>query len=353
MSTIGPFGIDFSNPWERAEIVGESTRRASLKYFGALLFFWLDELTSQKAPVDELVQTVNQFVIYFRKEVIEKKWPKPLFPSPNWQELTEKEFDQALIEWLGTQRRWLEHEARIVPQLVVPALPKDSGEAPTPLKYFTMWQLQGLSANARRMLRSGLLQIHGSRLDGTSDCIECCRRAYDLIAGEFNGAGLLGEELLRQSIAEMIADASAGGGWHSESMGSTLPTGIFNVLLGSHFYPPWQVEPFLESLEGRRSHWSGQLMLKPSPSSESGSARGRRPRSDAHRRLATMVESLGSDWEHDPTKLMQLAEWMDSESIPIDKRSRNDIVESWVDKHDTDLLNFVKIVKYRVTQAKK
>lgn len=94
-------------------------------------------------------------------------------------------------------------------------------------------------------------------------------------------------------------------------------------------------------------------MLKPSPSSEGGSARGRRPRSDAHRRLATMVESLGSDWEHDPEKLMQLAEWMDSESIPLDKRSRKDFVESWVDKHDTDLVNFVKIVKYRVTQAKK
>jgi hypothetical protein len=113
----------------------KSTRRASLRYFGSLLLFWLDELTSQQGPVDELRQTVNKFVVLIRKDVVESKWPPS--PTPDWQERKEQEFDGALIKWLEARKKWREYEARILPELAAPAVLRGStGETSTPLMYF-------------------------------------------------------------------------------------------------------------------------------------------------------------------------------------------------------------------------
>jgi hypothetical protein len=197
-----------------------------------------------------------------------------------------------------------------------------------------------------------LLEIHGARLDGTNDYVECCRRTYDLIAGKFDGAGLLSEEALQRSIPETVADASAGGGWSAKPIGRTEPTAIFNVRFGSQFYPPWRVEAFLESLKGRISHWSGRLELNPSSSIESGSGRGRRPQSEEHKRVASKVASLGNDWKNleNPARL---AKWMDSEGIHIDKRSRDGGYDTWAEKCQFDPVNFVKAIEYRLSRARK
>ena len=188
--------------------------------------------------------------------------------------------------------------------------------------YLSNWPLESLSAKAQRAIKSGLLGIHAARLEGTSDHAECCRRAYDLIAGEFDQAGILGEEILREKLPEMIADASSGAGWPSEPLGSVEPTGIFNVHFGSQFYPPWRVETLLESLEGRRCYWRGRLMLTPGSYSEGGSRRGRWPQSDAHKQVALKVASMGNAWKK-PENLDRLAKWMDSQRVPLDKRQRS------------------------------
>ena len=345
-------GTDFSNSSEYFEIVDESTRRASLKYFGSLLFFCLGELTAQSLPVEDLQQTVNKFVVLIRKQVIESMWPNPSIPTPNQRERKEQEFDRALIKWLEARRDWREYEAKILRELTAPEVSDDLTREATPLMYFLNWPLEDLPAGARRAIRSGLLAIHATRLEGTIDYTECCRQAYDLVAGEFNRAGLLRDALLRQSIAEMIADASGGGGWSSEPMGRGEPTGIVNVRFGSQFYPPWWVETILKSLEGRKSHWNGHLMLNPSSSPEKGMGRGRRPQSDAHKWVASKVASLGNDWKN-TENLARLAKWMDSEGIPLDKRLRSKGGDSWVDKHEDDLVNFVKAIEYRLQRAKK
>lgn len=351
---IGVVGIDPYDPWERRDIVDNATKQACLRFWGSLFFFFLDELSSQQLSVDELRQQVNQALVVLRKEVMQTKWPNPRVPGRGCQERKEQEFDCALIEWLEARKQWQRYEARIRPELAVPAVPCDSGqESSTPLMYFLAWPLDGLSADTRRALRSDLLQIHGSHLDGTIGYVECCRLTYDLIAGKFDPAGLLSEEVLQRSIPEMVADASDGGGWSAEPMGRTEPTAIFNVRLGSQFYPPWRVEALLESLEGRISHWSGRLLLNPSFSLDGGSRRGRRPQSEEHRRVASMVESLGGNWRSDPEKLLQLAERMDLEGVPLDKRSRMKGVESWLDKHEGDPVNFIKTIKYRLRRAKK
>jgi len=340
-----------SNTLKSYEIATEVTRRASLKFFGSLLFFWLGELSAQQEPVDELRQAVNRFVVVIRKQVLESMWPNP--PGPTHQrKWEEQEFDRALIKWLAARRQWRDYEVKILRELTPPAPADDLPGEADPLKYFLNWPLEGLSAKARRSISSDLLGIHAARLEGTRDCAECCRRAYDLIAEEFDRAGLLREVLLRESIPEMIADASGGGDWSLEPMGRAEPTGIFNVRFGSQFYPPWRVETILESLEGRRSYWNGRLMLKASLSSEPGSGPGRRPQSDAHKRVASKVASFENDWKS-PEKLARLAKWMDSEGIPLDKRLRSRGVDSWVEKLEADPVNFIKAIDYRQRRAKK
>jgi len=93
-------------------------------------------------------------------------------------------------------------------------------------------------------------------------------------------------------------------------------------------------------------------MLKPSLSSEPGSGPGRRPQSDAHKRVASKVASFENDWKS-PEKLARLAKWMDSEGIPLDKRLRSRGVDSWVEKLEADPVNFIKAIDYRQRRAKK
>jgi hypothetical protein len=352
-SGIGPTGMDLYHFWERLKIVEKGTKQACLRYFGSLFFFFFDELDSQQLPTDELRDEVNRALVVLRNEILQRKWPDPLPGHPRSEALKEQDFDYALIEWLEARKEWREYEAKILPELAALAAPHDSAAEPSsPLMYFLNWPLEHLSVQARRTLRSGLLQIHGAHLERTNDLVECSLRTYDLIAGEFDRARLLSEDFLQSSILEMVADASAGGGWSAEPMGRTQPTAIYSVRFGSQFYPLWRLENFLELLQGRISHWSGRLVLNPSVADGAGSGRGRRPQSEEHKRVASKVASLGGDWK-ESTNLSRLAEWMDTEEIPFDKRSRKDGNRNWVEKCDLEPEKFIKDIQYRLNRAKK
>lgn len=345
------FQFDLRAPWEQIEALDQARKRASLKYFGSLVFFWLREPTLRQLPVDELRRIVNTFLVVIRKGVLDNKWPNPSLPASNQEERKQREFDQALIEWLEVQKPWREYEVRIISELPRQPVPDYSaGEAATPLMYSANWALENLPPKARKVLKAGLLEIHGSHLDSKTGYVECCRNAYDLIASEFDRAKLLSQEALQRTIPEMIADASAGAGWAAESLGRTTPTAIFNVPFGSQFYPPWRLESFLESLEGRMTWWSSRMLKI--PTLDRRGRPGRPPRSKRHKTIAYIVESVGSDWSTDPAKLLQVAEQMDDKGIPLDRRSLRDGVESWKDKHDDDRTNFVKVIQYALKKGK-
>jgi hypothetical protein len=94
---------------------------------------------------------------------------QPFYSNPQSAGAEGARIDRALIKWLEANRDWLEYEAKILRELTAPAVRNDLAGEPDPLKYFLNWPLDGLLADARGALRSGLLVVHGARLGGTMD----------------------------------------------------------------------------------------------------------------------------------------------------------------------------------------
>lgn len=342
--------LDPFRPWEYQDVFSSASQKASLKFFSSVLFAWLDELSPILQSLEDLRYHINCVLTRLRKEVIDEKWPNSYTHAPIGKLKNELGFDGALIEWLEGRRKWQEYEARILPAVEDSANSALHGTSPA--IHFIKEPLQRLTPVARTTLRASLLKTQAGFQDGVKTPLECWREAYDIIATEFDEAKLLSDELLDESIPRMVADASDTHGWGLEPMGKSIPSAIYNVQFGSQFLPPWRVEVFRESLKGRISYWRGQLMLYPTSVVEGGTRRGRPPKSEEHRRVASIVAKLGREWKG-PDSLRSLAEQMDSDGIPLDTRSRTDGAETWMDKLDLGRINFVKAIEYRLKQAKK
>jgi hypothetical protein len=350
-----PFGIDPIGTWRYRETIERTTKEAALTFLREILFLVLNEYYSQEPHPDELRNQVNAALVYLRQQTFQFKWPKPMPTSPEWwEEQRERDFDRALISSLESREEWRNYEARILPQIAVPTTVCGSHPgAPNPLLYFPASTVEGLTRDATRRIGSGLLEIHGAFLDREfRESIECWHRAYDLVAGEFDNAGMLSEELLSGTITEIVADAAAGGAWFSEPLGQVRPTGIFNLRLGSQFYPLWRYQALVESLVGRIAHWRGRVLLHSSHLTPQEPRRGRRPLTEEHKSLASLVAALGPDWKCG-ANLQRLAEWMDSAPIRVEARSRKAGIETWVEKLVVSQANFIKAIEYRLRQAKK
>lgn len=261
---VNAFGYELQPPWEREEQRVTVKTQAALEYFGVLLLFVVEAFSLLETSDKELLSRVNPALAVIRKVTLDHRWPDPKLLRPDLEEREELRFDCTLIQWLENQEKWQKYEARVVPHIEVPTV--DHGfdhENSDPLLYFPVWPLENLSAQGRNRIKVGLTEIHGAFLDDkVENEVECWRRAYDLIADEFNRARLLSEDLVNNRIPEMIADIVAGGGWSDEPMGRARPTAVFSVRLGSQFYPLWRRVSFLESLRGRIAHWSSRPLMK-------------------------------------------------------------------------------------------
>jgi hypothetical protein len=269
---IDAFGFRLQPPWEREEQRVKVKTQAALEYFGALLFFVVEAFSLLETSDKDLLSRMNPALAVIRKVTLDHRWPDPKLLRPDLEEREEQKFDCTLIQWLENQEKWKKYEARVVPHIEVPTVDHGSDDEDSdPLLYFPAWPLEQLALAAKKRIMAGLLGIHGRFLDGKAkDDVECWRLAFDLIAGEVDGAGLLSEDFLNERLPEMVADASASGGWSSEQMGRPKPTGIFSVRLGSQFYPLWRQVHFLEALKGRIAHWSGLLLVERRPTAHEG-----------------------------------------------------------------------------------
>lgn len=324
-------------------------QRAALEYFGAILFFLIDEYSSEPSSDDQLLRKVNVALVGLRQITLESKWPT----SMPWETEAERQFDRALIPWLEGRAEWREYESRVLPQIRIsnePAHPEPSHR--TPLFYCETWPFEGLSNGARKRIQARLLETHGDFLDDAKgQRTPYWIRAYDLIAGEFAADGLLTEDAAERQIPAIAADAGAGGGWLEEGWAQARPSGVFSERLGSQFYAPWRRAEFLKALEGERNRWHGRMLLKPAGNVDGVPRRGRRPQTDAHNQVAKMVADLGPDWKGE-TNLKRLAEWMDSRPIALDKRVRDQRFEGWREYLELEPEKFVKAIEYRLTRAK-
>jgi hypothetical protein len=107
------------------------------------------------------------------------------------------------------------------------------------------------------------MELHGAFLDEVIAAPEdCWRRAYDSIARQFQAAKLLSDEIVDVVVPAIVADASASAGWFDERWSQVRPSALFNERMGGRFYLPWRVFDFFEALEGRMTHWRGQLLLR-------------------------------------------------------------------------------------------
>jgi hypothetical protein len=289
-----PFGLKDCGPWTYGTAEKQA---AALEYFEALLLFLVQEYCAAPISWEELRDRVDVALTVLRTMVLEAKWPRPL---PFFEAQSEREFDAGIISRLEGRPEWREYESRILPWIKTTSAERPAGVAEvTPLRYYQLWSLDGLSFRALKRLRAGLLQIHGDFLDDqTSADVDCWRRAYDLIAEEFAAAGLLSDQTVTEKVPEIAADASAGGGWFESGWTHVEPSGIFSKRIGSEFYPPWRRDAFLEALRGRVSYWRGRLLLD-AAAVPGVSMRGRKPKSDAHRQVAPLVAQLGPEWQRE------------------------------------------------------
>jgi hypothetical protein len=154
---------------------------------------------------------------------------------------------------------------------------------PTPLHYFGLWPLLELPIPTQNSLKSALLQIHATFLDGSGGDrpeVECWRRTFDAIASAFDNAGLVTEGRLTSLIPGMVADAGASGRWMWGRNSLQEPDENFSERLGAEYYQPWFVKQyFLAYIEGRVTYWQGRLL----ESASSGVVPIGDPRHNAHR----------------------------------------------------------------------
>jgi hypothetical protein len=300
----------------------------------------------------ELKDRMNVTLAAFRQVTFDRRWPKIMAPDEYCARQQEREFDRDLIQWLEGREEWKRYEAQVLPGIAFSANAQTNRETPNPLLYVDRWPLEGLPTRARQRIRAELLEIHGNVLDENVRGEESWRRTYDVIAEAYAGAGLLSDDLLTHGIPGMVADAAAGGGWSNEPSGQVRPTGIFNTRLGSQFYPLWRYQVMVESLGGRIAHWGGRMFMCSSHSSANEPRRGRRPLTDTHNRVASIVADLGPGWKQG-ANLQRLAEWMDSELIAVEARSRKGGIDTWVEKLEVDRGNFIKAIQYCLSRAKK
>jgi hypothetical protein len=247
---------------ERAE------KEATLEYFGAILFFFVREYLMDA----DLLKKVNAAVVSVRGAAL-RKWPKP-FPYPGFEEDAARELDAAMVSWLGARREWREYESRVLPQIAADLRPALEPPKPDPLHYFQTWNLAGIPGRGLSRIQAGLLGIHGTHVDARfPDPPGCWREAYDLIAQEFNSASLLSDDLVQTGIPEIVADACASGGWYGTGWSQARPSAIYSLRLGAQYYPLWRHSEFLQELEGRMTHWRGQMLLASSDESKTTPSR--------------------------------------------------------------------------------
>jgi hypothetical protein len=123
-------------------------------------------------------------------------------------------------------------------------------------------------------------------------------------------------------------------------------------------YPEVQIDDF-PPVDTIRT-WINSYLYPGDPGTQSSDAdptgsvkkRGRPANASQHKSVAAKVEGIGADWK-DPTNLKRLAEWMDAEKIPLDRRFLSDGIDSWAEKVDCEPEEFIKAIMYRLNAAKK
>ena len=329
---------------EHQRMVCRKKRAAALDFVGAVLFAFLADPAKSMLMPEERHAELTGVLSSFRKVILDRDgWPRDLVdPSPS-----ASDFDTAMVAWLEDRPEWQEYEVRVAPLLGgVIADPEGDPLIPSPVMYFASWPVSHLNGATQQGIRSGLLKIHGRWLDARRPDPEDYRRqAFHLIADQFERAEALTEEVVRVQVPGMVADADGGAGWSPEPRARRIPSALFSERLGSLFYLSWRRSEFLECLSGRITHWMAHV------SPPQSGRRGRKPQTEAHKRVAAMVRDIGDGWRND-VALKRLAEWMDSEGIPLDASGAEDGVVTWLDRLDLSPPNFVKAIEYRL-RAKK
>jgi hypothetical protein len=137
--------------------------------------------------------------------------------------------------------------------------------SPNPLYFFDRWLLSCLSVESVGRLKIGLLEIHRDALRGHDEHkepnvhVNWALRAYNVIATELFGAGVLTDNLVTKHIPEMVFDACITAYWIRSAIAGPEKSGT-DVPFGQFWINPENLDwMFLDYLQPEMSIWLNRL----------------------------------------------------------------------------------------------